>query len=153
MRLAAIVLLATLVLAACGFSSAKTAPGPSANTPEGVARSYVAALKQGDCQTVTGLLSTEYKTRLGGDAAAGQWCSVATQHADIVPASDVTALAPQTTGADRAAVPVTFTDVAGSVQQQVVDTVKEGNSWKVLDVRTGSPSPSPSPSASPSPSP
>ncbi len=85
MRLAAIVLLATLVLAACGLSSAKIAPGPSTNTPEDTVRIYLTGLKHGDCQTVTSLLSSKYKTRLGGDAAAGQWCSVATQHADIGP--------------------------------------------------------------------
>jgi hypothetical protein len=114
MPLAAIVLLATLVLAACGLSSARIAPGPSTNTPEDTARTYLTRLKQGDCQTVTGLLSNEYKTRLGGDAVTGQWCSVATQHADIVPASDITVLAPQTIGTDRAAVPVTFTNRASS---------------------------------------
>ncbi len=146
MRLAAIVFLATLLLTACGIRSGNTTPAPSTSTPDDSARTYFTALKQGNCQTVIGLLSAEYKTRLGGDPAVSEWCTIATQHADIVPDSDVTVLNPQMTGEDRATVPVTFTNAASSVQQDLVDTVKEGGSWKVRDVGpTGQP-PAPSPS-------
>ncbi len=146
MRLAAIVFLATLVLAACGLPATNTAPAPSTNTPADIARAYFTALKQGDCQTVTSLLSTEFKTRLGGDPGVNQWCTIATQHADIVPASDVTVLAPRTVSGDRASVPVTFTNAASSVQRKLVETVRVGNSWKVQEVIPAGQSPSPSPS-------
>lgn len=146
MRLAAIVLLAALALAACGLSTGKTAPAPSTNTPDATVRTYLNAVKQGDCQTVNSLLSTQYKTKLGGDTAIGQWCGIASQHASIVPATDVTVLTPQTTGTNQATVPVTHTDPANTVQEVVVDTVMEGNSWKVQDIKPGGQLPSPSPS-------
>lgn len=146
MRTTAIVFLATLVLTACEITSANPASAQSTSTPDDTARTYVTAIKQGNCQTVISTLSREYKARLGGDPAINQWCTIATQHAGIVPASDVTTLAPQLVGEDRAAVPVTFTNAASSVQQVMVDTVKEGNSWKVQDVRPAGQPPAPSPS-------
>ncbi len=146
MRRAAIVFLATLVLAACGIPTTNTAPAPATNTPADTARTYFTALKQGDCQTVIGLLSAEFKTRLGGDPGVNQWCTIATQHADIVPASDVTVLTPQMTAGDRASVPVTFTNAASSVQREMVETIKVGNSWKVHEVIPAGQTPSPSPS-------
>lgn len=145
MRLAAIVFLAALVLTACGISSDKTAPAPSTSTPADTARTYFTGLKQGDCQTVSSLLSTDYKARLGGESAVSQWCTIALQHAEIVPANDITVLNPQLAGEDRATVTVTFTNPGSSVQQEVVETVREGNSWKIQDLRPTGQQPSPSP--------
>jgi hypothetical protein len=112
--------------------------GVSAPSPDGpgeTVQAYISAIQQDDCNAVIGLLSSNFKGELGGDAATSQWCAVATQDAKINPSQEIQVLSPQPTGSGQATMPVVYTDVLAAVREMLVDTVMEGDSWKIQDIR------------------
>jgi hypothetical protein len=109
-------------------TSATGSEGTSAASPDQVARSFIEAARNQDCETMLGLVS---QASFGGAAAGHDQQLAACQAIEVVPyefaVTDATVTAQEGTNAT-----VTLTaDIVGGTTTEELDLVQEDGAWKV----------------------